>query len=262
MQFIIGVLVFFSLLLPSAAQAEDLRGLVVEFIFAEQIYPHKQLDGYILYKDDVLVCSSVSSDIEPIVCDVLTDPGTFDFTLTAHYTDDSESPPSPAYAYTLEEIYVEPVVAVMSCDKAEGDLPLDVLCIGNFSTGPIESYDWYFGEGEHLSGSSAGHTYNDAGTFTITFQVVGQANTDTITTNIIVNNPPPPRHVLAIGTLGDGTVNLTPFQETYVEGSTVDLLAVAASGWHFTGWSGDLVGTTNPTTITMDFTKNIVANFV
>ncbi len=44
-------------------------------------------------------------------------------------------------------------------------------------------------------------------------------------------------------------------------GEQVKLTAAATLGNQFTGWSGDLTGTTNPVTITMDITKTIVGNF-
>ena len=41
----------------------------------------------------------------------------------------------------------------------------------------------------------------------------------------------------------------------------VDLEAIPAVDWVFTGWSGDLGGTTNPTTIHMDENKTVTASF-
>ena len=45
-------------------------------------------------------------------------------------------------------------------------------------------------------------------------------------------------------------------------GSTTALTATAAPGYIFTGWSGDLSGTTNPATVTMNAAKNITAVFI
>jgi len=47
----------------------------------------------------------------------------------------------------------------------------------------------------------------------------------------------------------------------YTAGQVVSLYANPSSGYHFTGWSGDLSGTANPSTITMNGNKNITANF-
>jgi uncharacterized repeat protein (TIGR02543 family) len=40
------------------------------------------------------------------------------------------------------------------------------------------------------------------------------------------------------------------------------LTAIADPGWNFTGWGGELSGSTNPTTITMDRNKTVTATFI
>ncbi|GEM_PF-756063 len=59
----------------------------------------------------------------------------------------------------------------------------------------------------------------------------------------------------------NGSVTKNPDQATYDSNSTVELTATPGVGYHFTGWSGDATGTTNPLTVTMDANKNITANF-
>jgi uncharacterized repeat protein (TIGR02543 family) len=49
--------------------------------------------------------------------------------------------------------------------------------------------------------------------------------------------------------------------EYYDSEQNVTLLAIASSGYGFTGWSGDLSGTTNPTSVNMDTPKDVTANF-
>ncbi|MBI5218958.1 MAG: hypothetical protein HY958_08520, partial [Bacteroidia bacterium] len=59
----------------------------------------------------------------------------------------------------------------------------------------------------------------------------------------------------------NGTVTKSPNQPTYTYGITVQLTATPSTGYGFVGWSGDLTGSANPVTITMDANKNITANF-
>ncbi len=59
----------------------------------------------------------------------------------------------------------------------------------------------------------------------------------------------------------NGTVGRSLTQATYDSGTVVTLTATANSGYHFTGWSGAITGTTNPTTITMDGNKAVTAIF-
>ena len=53
----------------------------------------------------------------------------------------------------------------------------------------------------------------------------------------------------------------TPNQSSYASGTSVTLQATPNSGYTFTGWSGDLTGTTNPATLTMNSNKSVTANF-
>lgn len=48
---------------------------------------------------------------------------------------------------------------------------------------------------------------------------------------------------------------------SYQHGTTVRLTAVPNEGWEFTGWQGDLSGTTNPETIVVDSERSVTAVF-
>jgi len=72
---------------------------------------------------------------------------------------------------------------------------------------------------------------------------------------------PPSTYTLTTDVVGSGTVTPDPDTETYEEDSSVVLTATAADGYEFTGWSGDISGTDNPYTLTMDDDKSVTATF-
>ncbi len=66
---------------------------------------------------------------------------------------------------------------------------------------------------------------------------------------------------LAVVKVGSGTVTLDPAGGVYGDGTIVTLDATPGPGYAFGGWSGDLGGTTNPASITMDSDKAVTATF-
>ena len=69
------------------------------------------------------------------------------------------------------------------------------------------------------------------------------------------------QYTLTITTTGSGTVTKNPNQATYAYGTVVTLTAIPSSGWMFNSWSGDLTGSQNPKTITMNGNKAVSAHF-
>jgi len=61
---------------------------------------------------------------------------------------------------------------------------------------------------------------------------------------------------------GNGTIKLDPNQKEYLNGTVVNLTAVADPGFLFDHWSGDVSSTDNPLSVTMDENKSIQAHFV
>lgn len=59
----------------------------------------------------------------------------------------------------------------------------------------------------------------------------------------------------------NGSVSKSPTQATYNYNTAVVLTATPSAGYQFSSWSGDLSGTANPKTITMNANKNVTANF-
>ncbi len=67
---------------------------------------------------------------------------------------------------------------------------------------------------------------------------------------------------LDTNTLGSGSVSLSPSGSNYEEGTVVNLTAIASAGHIFTGWSGDLSGSSNPQSLVMDSNKSVTASFI
>ena len=68
-------------------------------------------------------------------------------------------------------------------------------------------------------------------------------------------------HTLSVNVTGNGSVGGVPTGNVHDYGTDVVLTATAATGWSFTGWSGDLTGAVNPETVTMDGNKTVTATF-
>jgi hypothetical protein len=60
----------------------------------------------------------------------------------------------------------------------------------------------------------------------------------------------------------NGSVIIDPDQAEYDEGTTVELTPVPDENYKFDNWSGDIISSSTPITITMDSEKEITANFV
>jgi hypothetical protein len=69
------------------------------------------------------------------------------------------------------------------------------------------------------------------------------------------------QYQLNVAIIGTGTVTKDPDKLTYRYGDRVTLTATSGAGWSFSGWSGDLSGTSSFTTILMDGDKSITALF-
>jgi uncharacterized repeat protein (TIGR02543 family) len=68
----------------------------------------------------------------------------------------------------------------------------------------------------------------------------------------------PLTYILTISVDGNGSV---AGAGAYATDTQVELTATPDAGWSFSGWSGDLSGSTNPTVIIMDGDKSVTATF-
>lgn len=133
---------------------------------------------------------------------------------------------------------------------------------GNVTLSPVRTNNKYF-ENEVV-------TVFAAGTPSIQFNnwsgdLTGNTNPATITMTgnktVVANFTVVPTYRLNITISGMGQVNLNPPGGEYAANTVVTLTPQSILGSGFTGWSGDLSGTTSPTTITMTGIKNVTANF-
>ena len=68
-------------------------------------------------------------------------------------------------------------------------------------------------------------------------------------------------YTLAVNVVGNGTVDKSPNQATYYYNDVVQLMANPATDYIFSGWSGDLNGSTNPGTLVIDGNMSVTATF-
>ncbi|MCW4007337.1 MAG: FG-GAP-like repeat-containing protein, partial [Candidatus Bathyarchaeota archaeon] len=127
------------------------------------------------------------------------------------------------------------------------------------STGP-----YYYGDAVELTAvPNTGWSF-----FNWTRDLTGNQNPATIiingnkrvTANFVEETPV--EYVLSVSVEGSGSVTKSPDKPAYSAGTEVTLTAVAADGWVFDHWVGDLSGSANPATITVDSAKLVTAVFV
>jgi uncharacterized repeat protein (TIGR02543 family) len=111
----------------------------------------------------------------------------------------------------------------------------------DFMTGTYE-YSWYLSQ-------SSSWTYTD---------VFSTSNAATNRPTLVVTYAPGNVLTTNVNPAGAGSISGAG---AYVPGSSAQITATAATGYAFTGWSGDLSGNANPTSVIMNSNKNITANF-
>ena len=129
-------------------------------------------------------------------------------------------------------------------------------------------FDWK-GDGTDLSSwgsATQSKTWTTAGSYSVrakarcvTHTGVVSAWSSPLTVNITQSTV---QYTLTVNLVGSGSVTKSPDKAQYNSGDVVQLTAVPATGWAFSGWSGDLTGSTNPTSITMNANKAATATFV
>jgi len=147
-------------------------------------------------------------------------------------------------------------------DPEDGPITLDVTKVGN-GTVTVDPQKATYTCGEEVTLTATPDTgwafsgwSGDAGGTTSPLTITMDRAKD-VTATFITSN----QYTLTVNEVGNGSVTKDPDQATYGQGAQVMLTAVPDLGYQFAGWSGDLTGTTNPATITMNANKTITATF-
>jgi len=88
------------------------------------------------------------------------------------------------------------------------------------------------------------------------------ANETIQTTGTYTQGPAAYTLTTTVNPAAGGTVAKNPDKPNYDPGENVQVTATASANHTFEAWSGDLTGTANPATVTMDGNKTVTANFV
>ncbi len=126
----------------------------------------------------------------------------------------------------------------------------------NFNTG---TYDVYLNgvlKGDNIQKYSS---FNGPSLTHISYYVGGFSRGDFYVDNVF--SLAVERYRLTTNVVGNGSITVSPGESTYAAGTEVTLTAVAGLGWTFSHWTGNLTGSTNPTSITMNGNRTVTANF-
>ncbi|WP_161887880.1 malectin domain-containing carbohydrate-binding protein [Pontibacter russatus] len=166
-------------------------------------------------------------------------------------------PVSADGAYTVRLHFLEPYFGAPG-GKTTGLTGARVFHVDMEGTRVLSNYDIYKQDG---AGKAVVKTFENVsvsgGTLDLSFI--------SVTNNAIISAieiAPAASFTLTTSTSGSGTIARNPNQQSYASGKVVALTATPASGYQFSGWSGDATGTANPLSVTMNGNKAITANFV
>jgi len=247
-------LLLILILFPAMSIGAELRTLEIDFSFTAPEDPARQLLGYRLYKEGEQVCETTNPSSSSVTCELLTEDGTFDFTLSAYYSNSTESPQSPSFPLTIVSVTPPnsvPLQAVITPTQTTGSVPLNVSFVAADSTGDISTYSWDFGDGTSSTGPSTSHTYTVSGTYTAILNVVDQAGATHQATTVITAQPNtappvPPTAVVSSSTAAGNAPLKVTFNGT---SSTTTDSSLVSYNWTF-GDGSQATGETTSHTFT------------
>ncbi|MFC1570024.1 PKD domain-containing protein [bacterium] len=106
-----------------------------------------------------------------------------------------------------------------SANPAEGIVPVTTQ-FANLSQGPINQYEWDFGDGTTSSLENPAHTYTEPGSYSVILKVTGEVGSDSlIQSNLITVNPVP-----VVAKFGASPVTgIAPLAVQFTDSSTGDI---------------------------------------
>lgn len=191
------------------------------------------VSGYNLYMEGALACQTQSPNATSMDCTVSLPADTTRFTLTAAFSNGTESPHSSPFTFTQPTS--NPPQATITADVVSGTVPFTANFSGTNSTGSISSYQWSFGDGTTGSGATASHSFTSAGTYTATLTVTDSMGLTSSASIAITATAPvvliPPTAVIATSTAAGPaplTVAFDGSGSTAASGSSI-----ASYAWDF-----------------------------
>lgn len=133
--FLLAIILACTLFPAHGEAAVEMRSLEVQFSFDASAVPDKTLAGYKLYQNAVEVCSNADPAATSLVCQFASEAGTHIYELTAYYTDNTESPKSPPFQFTIGTS-LPPVGTTPPPDGSVGSTPPPAT--GDY----LVSYSW------------------------------------------------------------------------------------------------------------------------
>ncbi len=225
---------FLLCLLPidSHALLQD-YAVQANFSFDAPSITEKQVLAYRLYKDAELACENGPVAPQVLDCSITTEPGTYDFTLTALYNDGSQSPHSAPFPFTFANASPE-LQAIISASTTMGDAPLSVTFDGSGSSGEIASYAWNFGDGNEATGATTTHSFTTPGTYTTTLTVSDTTGLSHQTSLVITSTEPPPPEPPTAVVSSSNAVGEAPYNVSFDgSGSYTQQPPITSYHWDF-----------------------------
>jgi PKD repeat protein len=130
-------------LLPPSSYALAPYTLEVELQFSAPDDPEKTHVGYRLYIGDTVACETTDPLAASLTCDVQTEDGTYNFYLTALYSDLTESPKSSPFPFTFG---TPPEPPVDGKDPPPGTGAYTITYTWNSSASAVVGYRMYMNE--------------------------------------------------------------------------------------------------------------------